>query len=85
MRLNSFQKGILALAVSQAIALPTNAATITVSSGADTSGADASRCTLRDAIISANTDAKVTSSGCVAGKNDDVIEFLSTANPAQSP
>jgi len=68
--LNTFRRGCIAVAVSQALALPLQASSININSLADTSGA-ASICTLRDAIISANTDKVV--GGCSAGNGSDTI------------
>ena len=75
--LNTFQRGCVAVAVSQAIALPLQAATITVTSNADTSGTNANICTLRDAVTAANEDAQVIGSSCTRGNGDDTIEFSS--------
>ena len=75
--LNTFQRGCVALAVSQAITLPLQAATITVTSNADTSGTNANICTLRDAVTAANEDAQVIGSSCTRGNGDDTIEFSS--------
>ncbi len=53
-------------------AVPVSAADITVNSTVDSTG-DAGICTLRDAIISANTD--TAAGGCPAGSGDDTINF----------
>ena len=74
-RLKNFKRCCLAFAVSQAISMPVEAALITVTSNADTSGANSSSCTLRDAILSANTNSAVSGSSCTAGAGDDIIEF----------
>lgn len=77
--LNKLQRNCLAIAVSQAIALPiANAATITVGTSTDALGA--ASCSLRDAIISVNNDvleANCTSSG--AGTLD-IIDFAGSVN-----
>ena len=69
--LNPFTKTALTVALSQAVILPSNAATIIVDTSADTLGFD--ECTLRAAIISANTDTPVDS--CASGSGDDIILF----------
>ena len=68
--LNTFGRGCIAVAVSQALALPSQAASININSLADTSGSS-SICTLRDAIASANTDKAV--GGCSAGNGGDTL------------
>ena len=68
--LNTFRRGCIAVAVSQAFALPALASSININSLADTSGAS-SICTLRDAIISANTDTAI--GGCTSGRGSDTI------------
>ena len=68
--LNTFRRGCIAVAVSQALALPAQASSININSLADTSGVP-SICTLRDAIISANTDSAA--GGCVSGNGSDTI------------
>ena len=69
--LNSFQKKCLAVTLSQIVSLPLQAATISVDSSFD--ALDADRCTLRAAILSANTDTAVDS--CQAGSGNDIITF----------
>ena len=73
--LNKLQLGCIALAVSQTIAIPLQAATIVVNSSADPAIANnnQSSCSLRSAITSANTDTAL--SGCASGNGDDTIEF----------
>lgn len=70
--LNTFQRGCIAVAVSQALVLPSQAATIDITSLEDTSGS-ASICTLRDAIVSANKDTAV--GGCSVGSDSDTIRI----------
>jgi len=53
---NPLQKTLIALAITQALMLPAQAATISVNTDTDVSAAD-SLCTLREAVISANTEA----------------------------
>ena len=55
--------------------MPADAAIITVTSSADTSGVNSSSCTLRDAITSANTNSIIAGSSCSAGAGDDTIKF----------
>lgn len=71
--LNTVQRSLITLAVSQAIALPSQAATILVDTNTDTTAA--STCSLRDAITAANTDLVVPGSSCTAGNGDDTITF----------
>lgn len=71
--LNTVQRSLITLAVSQSIALPSQAANIVVGTNADTTGTSA--CTLRDAITAANTDLIVAGSSCTAGSGDDNITF----------
>jgi len=73
--ISSFSKKVLALAISQVIAHPLSAATITVNSSLDTIADNDNSCTLREAVISSNTDPATTASGCFAGSGDDNIEF----------
>jgi CSLREA domain-containing protein len=72
--LNSFTRTSLVLAISQAIATPSNAATITVDSLLDNTIEDAV-CTLREAIITADDDTVNAADGCVNGSGADIIEF----------
>jgi len=73
----------ITVAVAQVLnAANANAAIIEVDTVIDTSGANSATCTLRDAIIAANTDSLVTGSACVAGDGSDVIEFSGLANPS---
>jgi CSLREA domain-containing protein len=72
--LNFFTRTSLVLAISQAIATPSNAATITVDSLLDNTIEDAV-CTLREAIITANDDTVNAADGCVNGSGADIIEF----------
>lgn len=67
----------VAFAVSQLIAAPVMAATITVNDFSDTT-ADDMNCTLREAIISATGNGSATN-GCIAGDGNDVIEFNSSS------
>jgi len=70
--LNNFQKSCLAVAVTQALAMPISdlrAATITVDSG--TVSADAEICDIYDAFLSANSDSGV--DGCDEGLGADII------------
>ena len=74
--LNTFQRSSVAIALSQAIALPLQANTITVDSASDTSASNI--CILRDAIEAANTNTPV--AGCAAGStastnSPDTIEL----------
>lgn len=62
---------LVVLAVAVAGALSAHAATITVTSTADTSGGPA--CTLRDALTAANTN--TATGGCLAGSGTDTIAF----------
>lgn len=73
--LNNLQRTCITLAVSHAMTLPTHAATIVVDTAVDSSGTDSSSCTLRDAIISANTNTSIANSACAAGSGADTIEF----------
>lgn len=76
--LTCFQRGCIAVAVSQAISIPSQAAIITVDSLDDvTANGD---CSLRAAIIAANTDATVPFSDCAQGSGDDLIQFDFTEN-----
>lgn len=70
--LNPLQKKCLALAITQALASNTHAATITVNSNTD----DWAGCTLREAIVSANTSVNQ-NNGCGLGSNSgtDTIIF----------
>ena len=73
--LNPLSKSCIALAVSQLLMMPSvsGAATITVNSNADNNGAG---CTLREAIVSANTSVNQ-NNGCAVGSNSgtDTITF----------
>ncbi len=68
-------RSAIAVAVSNALLVSAQAATITVNSPGDVSEND-SDCTLREAIISANSDS-AGDSGCVSGAGADVIIFAS--------
>jgi len=71
---------VLALLLLALLTPVATAATITVTSTADTSAADG-LCSLREAIIAANTDNAV--DGCAAGNGEDVIAFgASLPSPA---
>ena len=73
-----FSRTCLALAISQALCAA-QAATITVNSTLDEVMDDAN-CTLREAIISANTNPAMSTSGCVAGEaGEDTIDASSIA------
>lgn len=61
----------IAAALALALAMPAEAAVITVDTAVD--GTLAGRCTLRDAVAAANGDAAV--AGCTAGSGADVITF----------
>ena len=76
--LNTFKRSSIAIALSHAIALPLQAATITVDSTSDTPTANV--CSLRSAIIAANTNAPV--DGCVAGdvSGSDTIDLTGLPN-----
>lgn len=76
--LNTTKRTCLALAVSQAIVMPLHAATITVDSTLDAQVAGI--CTLRSAIIAANTNTAVDS--CVAGSvsGRDIIDLTGLPN-----
>ncbi len=73
--LSTLNKTALTLAITQAVAMSSaQAATIFVNNFTDVG--DQESCTLRQAIVSANTDAA--SGGCVIGNGDDVIRFQNT-------
>ena len=76
--LNTFKRSSIAIALSHAIALPLQAATITVDSTSDTPSANI--CSLRSAINAANTNAPV--DGCVAGdvSGSDTIDLTGLPN-----
>lgn len=67
--LNTFSKTTIALALSQAVALPLYAATITVNSTSDTPAANI--CTLRSAINAANTDEAAQRWKKIGDRSDD--------------
>ncbi|MCP4090929.1 MAG: hypothetical protein GY746_14230, partial [Gammaproteobacteria bacterium] len=77
--LNPFSRTCLSLAISQALTLPINAATIEVEVGGDTDTAD-SNCTLREAVVTVNTGTDtsnmVNPAGCYVngtlGMNDTI-------------
>ena len=70
----------LALAIALALgALSARAATITVTDGGDALGSGG--CTLRDAVVSANTD-NAGSSSCTAGSGADTIVFDAGLSPS---
>ncbi len=75
--LNPFSRTCLSLAISQALTLPANAATIEVNSTSD--AGDGSNCTLREAVVSINSQTLIGVSGCSSsGSNfgvDDTIIF----------
>ena len=74
--LNTFNKTKLTLAVAQVLAVASaNAATIFVDDFSDSNGAN---CTLRQAIVSANTNSTAAGSSCVAGDGNDTIRFRNT-------
>lgn len=78
--LNIFEKSILAIAIASSVAGQTaNAATITVNITGDIVAND-SDCSLREAVISANSNSGNTASGCVSGTAGlDTINFTSSA------
>lgn len=73
---HSLKRTCLALAITHSLGLPlANAAVITVNDLSDVSADDAN-CTLREAIVSANTNPAVATNGCVAGEiGQDTIVF----------
>lgn len=76
--LNRFTKSCLTLAIGKALLTPAHAAEIVVNNAGDISGDD-DQCTLREAIISANTSGGGTS-GCVGGGvGQDTITFAGQA------
>ena len=81
--LNPLTRSCVALAVSQLLLVPSvsHAATITVNSNADNNGAG---CTLREAIVSANTSANQ-NNGCAVGSNSgtDTITFSNSLSSNQ--
>ena len=79
-RAQPLNRRILSVAIAQAIfgLSAAHAATIEVNSAAD--GTSPSACTLRDAIISANTD--TVNGGCAAGSGVDTINFDALTLPA---
>lgn len=62
----------LLMVIFACVCLSAHAATITVNTGSDQDANDGN-CTLREAIVAANTNAAF--NGCAAGSGDDVIEF----------
>ena len=68
----ALRRNLLAVAIAHSIA-GAHAATITVNNATDASSG--SHCTLRDAIVSANSDSAT--GGCTAGSGTDTIEFSS--------
>ena len=72
--LRHLRKTCIAVAITQCVALPLEAATIVVNTLADTNGVN-NTCSLRDAISSANTNGTAPGSNCVPGSGDDIIEF----------
>ena len=76
--LNTFKRRCLALAVTNTIAMPMQAATITVNTSSDTQSP--ALCTLRAAIMAANTNTPV--DNCNAGSVDgaDTISFTGLSN-----
>ena len=73
--LSTINKTALTLAITQAVAMSSaNAATIRVDNFTDQNG---SGCTLRQAIVSANTDNAV--GGCDSGNGDDTIVIENAA------
>ena len=71
--LNTFDKTKLTVAIAQAFALTSaSAATIVVD---DFSDVDGSACTLRQAIVSANTNSVAAGSSCTQGDDVDTIRF----------
>lgn len=78
--LNTLNKSLVALAITNSVfGQPAHAATITVNTTDDVIASD-SNCSLREAIISANTDPGNTLSGCVSGQPDlDTIKFAFSA------
>ncbi len=67
------QRKLLAVAIGAVLASDLNAATITVDSTSDLAIVIGIGCTLRQAVVAANTDAAV--AGCAAGNGADLIEF----------
>ncbi len=72
--ISPFRSSCLALAVAHAFVTNSNAANISVNSTVDNEVDDA-ECTLREAIISANTDSNVHEDNCVSGSGVDQISF----------
>ena len=80
--LSPFNRTCLALAIGQVMTIPVSgAATIPVNSSTDTSTADGF-CTLREAIISANTNSNAHEAACIKG--DPGLDTL-TFNPVTFP
>ena len=76
--LNTFTRSCLALAIGHAAVMSTHAANILVNSNTDVDGMDVI-CTLREAIVSANTNPGNENSGCVSGAAGmDTISFDGT-------
>ncbi|MBL4673444.1 MAG: CSLREA domain-containing protein, partial [Arenicella sp.] len=74
-----FSKSVLALAISQAFC-SAHAAVIVVTSNGDVNQDD-SVCTLREAVISANTNPAVSVSGCIAGEpGQDTIDLSAASS-----
>lgn len=80
------RRGVADLAAGAAIALgaaalasPASAATITVNSNLDVIANDDGKCTLREAVLSANTDTPsgVVAGECVAGSGADIVDLTS--------
>ena len=84
--LTTFSKSCLALALGQTLILPGHASEIVVNDASDMSVSDI-KCTLREAINSANTNPGNTNSGCVSGESGiaDAITFDPFTFPASSP
>jgi len=72
-KLDTLSRSCLALAVSQALVASAGAANIEVTNDADTTIPTPGNCTLRDAVLSANTDTSV--GGCASGAGTDTITF----------
>src|SRR5438105_5962250 len=63
------------LAIGMFLAPSAQAAGIVVTSAADGAPADDGQCTLREAILNANSDTTAGSSDCAAGSGADTITF----------
>ena len=75
---------MLALLLASVVRIPAPvalAATIIVNSTADTTVAGDGQCTLREAIINANSNSDTTSGDCITGSGTDNIHFNLAGTP----